>query len=133
MFVLVILAGCPGWKTATPDDGSTPSVSLTLREKTLTWCMKYLAPAWFMRAKMRAQRDPCAPILRGPFYPKRVCLYVKTDYERRQDSYLTIVSEAQKQIGGNPTAPLLENTIIDLLSDMRWCAQMAASLAAVSL
>ena len=43
---------------------STTSVSLILREKTLTWCMKYLASAWVVRATMRAQRDPCAPTLR---------------------------------------------------------------------
>ena len=35
---------------------STPSVSLILREKALTWRMKYLAPAWVMRATTRAQR-----------------------------------------------------------------------------
>ena len=49
------------------------------------------------------------------------------------DSYLTIVSEAQKQIGVNRAALLLDNTIIDLRSDMRSRAQVAASLAAVSL
>ena len=42
---------------------STPSVSLILREKALTWCMKCLAPTWVVRATTRAQRDPCAPTL----------------------------------------------------------------------
>ena len=49
------------------------------------------------------------------------------------DSYLTIVSEAQKQIGVNRAAPLLENTIIGLRSDTRSRAQVAAFMAAVSL
>ena len=44
---------------------SSPSVSLTLREETLTWCMKYLALAWVVRTTTRAQRDPCAPALSG--------------------------------------------------------------------
>ena len=48
------------------------------------------------------------------------------------DSYLTIVSEAQKQIGVNQ-APLLENTVIGLRSDTRSRARVAALLAAVSL
>ena len=44
-----------------------------------------------------------------------------------------ILLRAQKQIGVNRAAPLLENTTIDLRSDMRSRAQVAASLAAVSL
>ena len=44
-----------------------------------------------------------------------------------------IVSEALKQIGVNPTAPLLQNTIIGLRSDTRSRARVAALLAAVSL
>jgi len=52
---------------------STPSVPWTLREKALTWCMKYPAPAWVVRATTRAQRDPCAPTLRDWSCPKRIC------------------------------------------------------------
>ena len=43
---------------------STPSVSLTLREKALTWCIKYLAPTRVERAATRAQRDFWAPTAR---------------------------------------------------------------------
>ena len=49
------------------------------------------------------------------------------------DSYLTIVSEAQKQIGVKQVAPLLENMITGLRSDTRSRAQVAAFLGAVSL
>ena len=49
------------------------------------------------------------------------------------DSYLIIVFEAQKKIGVNRVAPLLENTIIGLRSDTRSRARVAALLAAVSL
>ena len=49
------------------------------------------------------------------------------------DSYLTIVSEAQKQVGVNRAAPLLENTIIGLRSDTLSRAQVAAFLAVLSL
>ena len=47
------------------------------------------------------------------------------------ESYLTFVSEEQKQVGVpvNQAAPMLEHTLIDLLSDMRSRAQVAASLA----
>ena len=51
----------------------------------------------------------------------------------RTDSYLTIVSEALKQIGVNRAAPLLENTIIGLRGDTRSRARVVALLAAVSL
>ena len=47
------------------------------------------------------------------------------------DSYLTFVSEEQKQVGVpvNQAAPMLEHTLMDLLSDMRSRAQVASSLA----
>ena len=47
------------------------------------------------------------------------------------ESYLTFVSEEQTQVGVpvNQAAPTLEHTLIDLLSDMRSRAQVAASLA----
>ena len=47
------------------------------------------------------------------------------------ESYLTFVSEEQKQVGVpvNQAAPMLEHTLIDLLSDMRSRALVAASLA----
>ena len=47
------------------------------------------------------------------------------------DSYLTFVSEKQKQVGVqvNQASPVLEHTLIDLLSDMRPRAQVASSLA----
>ena len=47
------------------------------------------------------------------------------------ESYLTFVSEEQNQVGvlGNQAAPMLEPTLIDLLSDMCSRAQVAASLA----
>ena len=48
------------------------------------------------------------------------------------ETYAT-VSEAQKQIGVNRAAPLLENTITDLRSGMRSRVYVVASLAAVSL
>ena len=79
--------------------------------------------------------------------------YVKTGHERTRErgewdlvrrianpclsplvgSYLTIVSEAQKQIGVKQVAPLLENMITGLRSDTRSRAQVAAFLGAVSL
>ena len=150
--VFVISAGGHGWMTATPDDVFDSLCFLDTQGKALTWCMKYLAPAWDMRAKTRAKRDPCAPALRARFYRQSVCLQVQTGKERTRereawdlirrivnpcssppvDSYLTIVSEAQKEIGVNRAAPLLENTSISLRRDMRSRAQVAASLAAVS-
>ena len=47
--------------------------------------------------------------------------------------YLTFVSEEQKQVGVpvNQPGPMLEHTLIDLLSDMRSRAQVADSLAEV--
>ena len=47
------------------------------------------------------------------------------------DSYLTFLSEEQKQVGVqvNQAAPMLEHALIDLLGDMRSRAQMASSLA----
>ena len=47
------------------------------------------------------------------------------------DSYLTFVPEEQKQVGiqVNQAAPMLEHTLINLLSDMRLRAQVASSLA----
>ena len=47
------------------------------------------------------------------------------------ESYLTFVSEGQKQVGVpvNRAAPMLKHTFIDLLSDMRSRAQVSASLA----
>lgn len=47
------------------------------------------------------------------------------------DSYLTFVSEEQRQVGVqvNQAARLLEHTLIDLLRNMRSRAQVASSLA----
>ena len=49
------------------------------------------------------------------------------------NSYLTIVSEAYKQVGVNRAATLLENTIIGVRSDTRSRVRVAALLAAESL
>ena len=62
---------------------SIPSICVIPREKALTRCMKFLAPAWVVRAATRAQRDRCAPTFRDSFYPQRVCLSVKTPNETR--------------------------------------------------
>ena len=47
------------------------------------------------------------------------------------ESYLTFVSEEQKQVmvPVNQAAPMLEHTLIDLINDTRSQAQVAASLA----
>lgn len=51
------------------------------------------------------------------------------------DSYFTFVSEEQKQAGVqvHQAAPMLEHTLIDLLSGMRSRTQVASSLAERSL
>ena len=45
------------------------------------------------------------------------------------DSYLTVRSEEQKQVGVqvNRAVPMLKRTLIDLLSDMRSRAQVAST------
>ena len=131
----------------------TPSVSLILREKALTW--SYILP----QRGLCGQRRVLRRILVRPHYATDSIrkgfasqLIYKPGNETRTreewdfvsrianpfasplaDSYLTIVSEAQKQIGVNRAAPLLENTIMGLRSDTRSRARVAAPLAAVSL
>ena len=52
---------CRGWKITTPDDGFD---SLRFLDGQGKGSMKYLAPAWVVRATTRAQRVPRAATFR---------------------------------------------------------------------
>ena len=75
-FVVVLSVGCRGWQTAPDDVFGFLCFLLVLKGKALliTWCIKHIAPAWAMRATMRACRGLRALNGTWPGLFEKVCL-----------------------------------------------------------
>ena len=145
-------AGSRGWTTATPDDLFYFLYYLDTQEKGTKMVHEASCPGVGRvgddecREGSRCVRRYAAESLRKGFVSKLkmatkehekgeewdpVCRVGNPCSSMLVESYLTFVSEEQEQVGVpvNQAAPILEHTLIDLLSDMRSRAQVAASLA----
>jgi len=151
-FVLVISAGSRGWTTATPDDVFDFLCYCDTQGKGtkmvhVTSCPGVGRPGddACLEGSACAKRYAAESIRKG--FVSKLKMAMKEhgkgeewDPVRRAgnpcasplvDSYLTFVSEEQKQVGVpvNQAAPMLGHTLMDLLSDMSSRAQVATSLA----
>ena len=150
--VLVISAGCRGWTTAAPDDLFDFLCYLDTQGKGTKMVHEASCPGVGRvgddecRKGSRCARRYAAESLRKGFVSKlKMAMKEHGKGEERDpirrvgnpcssmlvESYLTFVSEDQKQVwvAVNQAAPMLEHTLIDLLSNVRSRAQVAASLA----